>query len=122
MTSRMFIIDTENLNKYDSIYNRGLTPIDCVVFTYTDNSRSIHLREIQPLIDSGCEIQFEKMESGRPNALDFQIVTYLTMKIIEFKDYSDSVEFYIVSSDKGFESAINYLHRVYPTTKIERIN
>lgn len=62
------------------------------------------------------------MESGRPNALDFQIVTYLTMKVIEFKDYNDSVEFYIVSSDKGFESAINYLHRIYPTTKIERIN
>lgn len=122
MTSRMFIIDTENLNKYDSIYNRGLTPVDCVVFAYTENSRGVHLKEIQPIIDSGCEIQFEKMEAGRPNALDFQIVTYLAMKVLEFKDYSDSVEFYIVSSDKGFESAINYLHRVHPTTKIERIN
>lgn len=122
MSSRIFIIDTENLSKYGSIYNRGLTPADCVVFAYTENSRPVHLREMQPIINSGCELQFEEMETGTPNALDFQIVTYLSMKVNEFKDYSDNVEFYIVSLDKGFQAAINYLHKIFPDTKIKRIN
>ena len=65
MTSRIFIIDTENLSKYGSIYNRGLTPADCVVFAYTENSKSVHLREMQPIIDSGCEMQLEEMETGK---------------------------------------------------------
>lgn len=55
---------------------------------------------------NSCQAQFNLIEvkTGKPNALDFQLVTYLGYLIA----MAPKNHYYIVSQDKGFKSAVGF--------------
>lgn len=120
--SKLFLVDTENSVSMQEIFNLGIGPSDEIILVYTDKSKNIPISAIEWMISSGIAICTEHVRCGTPNALDFQLSCLLTMKVLEYEKYLDSVYFYIVSCDKGFDVVVSYLRRKFNTKNISRIS
>lgn len=96
----VFYIDFENVS------NQGLNGIekllkdDTVKILYSDSSNCIHFDCVEKIINAEAKIEFIKADHGTPNALDFQMVALMFIKIKMDEDT------YIVSKDNGFDAAI----------------
>lgn len=95
---KIYLVDYENVNESGLNGISSLTADYRVVLFYTDNVNKISFGLHQRLNESAADIQFQKVEGGAKNALDFQLATYLGYLAAE-KKYE---EFFIVSKDKGF--------------------
>lgn len=71
------------------------------------NSNYISIEDFKLFIDSKAKIEFEHIETGKKNALDFQLAMSLAITITENQD--KNYQYYIVSNDKDFEIVIKYL-------------
>lgn len=103
---RFFYIDTENVNADTWCNCLGeLRRTDVVVVVYTIHSRQIPARFIECIQRSACKFKLIEVDSGTKNALDFVLVSYLTERCISAK----KSEHVIISSDRGYDAAINHL-------------
>lgn len=118
MMKRIYIIDTENVKSeaYDGI--TALSNKDEVVLFVTKNSNNISIETAININNSKCRIRKLIGSSGTPNALDFQIISYLGV-ITSKKNEKDKI--YIVSGDKDFDVAIRFLKNHFEKANIKLI-
>ncbi len=115
---KFFLVDYENVN------SSGLEGINCldeddkVVIFYGPNSNTVSFSVVEFIRKSDINIDLFELRHPAPNAVDFQLSTYLGYLIAKEKD----AEFYIISKDKGYGSSIDFCNDFlinYPQ-KIER--
>lgn len=103
ITNRVFIVDMENTNNFKFLTKYEITKKDEIILFLSDKSKSINPKDLQYILDNNLKIKSEYVSVGTKNAMDFQIVAYISLNIKSNKQY------YIVSDDKGFTVAINYI-------------
>lgn len=103
---RIYLIDTENISNYDFLVSENVGKNDELIFFCSSNSRGIRFEDAKLLLENEATKSFEVVNVGNKNALDFQLVTYVSINIAA-KDAE--IEYYIVSNDKGYEVAISYI-------------
>lgn len=82
----------------------NLTPDDRLIVFYTSKSNTIPIEFYQPLTKCQAEKQFIPVSCGQPNALDFQLSSYLGYLVSNDPD----ADYYIISNDKGFNSLYRF--------------
>ena len=101
---RICLVDYENVNEKGLNGISKLSADYRVVLFYTDNVNKMSFDLHRRLNESAADVQFQKVEAGGKNALDFQLATYLGA-LAGGNKYS---EYFIVSKDKGFECLSTY--------------
>lgn len=104
---RYFLIDTENVSKYDFIDEYNITNEDKLIMFVSEYSNNIRMNDLMNIIKRNIQIDEEKVYSGTENALDFQLIAKLSILICTSDNEVSS--FYIVSNDTGFDVAVKYL-------------
>lgn len=105
---QVIIVDTENV---DSSAYRNLTMFkkeDTIIILETSVSKPLRYNVICKLLNTKAKIEYQNVIDtpvGVKNALDFKIVTLAT----ELLSTRKRIFVTIISEDKGYDSAINYL-------------
>lgn len=111
---RVFVMDMENTNNFGFLTKYEITKKDEVVLFLSDKSKPIVSRDLQYIIDNKINLKSEFVSVGTKNAMDFQIVSYISLNIKSNREY------YIVSDDKGYDTVIDYM-ATKTNRKIQRI-
>ena len=98
-------VDTENtgLSFIDLVSRMGKSWT--VTIFYSDQSPKLSFAEMDLLINSRCKCRFVSCRNGRPNAMDFCIMTQLGMAV---EKHPDGMHL-ILSRDKGYLAGIDLL-------------
>ena len=107
--SKLFVVDTENTNNYSFVNEYNLNSNDKVILFFSDKSKSITIDTFDCLLKCKALIKTERVFVGGKNALDFQIVAFVTEKVI--RNIYNNI--YIISNDNGFIYAIDYINKSY---------
>ena len=101
-----FLIDYENESggMLDGISLLGLKKTDEIVFFYSENTSHLTMNLHKELESMQAKKLYIEAESGKKNALDFQLVSYLGSCIKEFP----KKKYYIVSKDGGFNCVCKF--------------
>ncbi|MBD5082676.1 MAG: hypothetical protein HDT34_00635 [Clostridiales bacterium] len=101
-----FLIDYENESggMLDGISLLGLKRNDEIVFFYSENASHLTMELHQELESVSVKKIYIKAETGKKNALDFQLVSYLGACIKE----NPKKKYYIVSKDGGFDCVCKF--------------
>lgn len=104
-----FLIDYENEcgNALKGISLLGLKRTDEVVFFYSKNSCQLTMSLHKELEDLHTKKLYIEVETGKDNALDFQLVSYLGACIKE----NPNKKYYIVSKDNGFNCVCKFWNK-----------
>lgn len=92
---------------YENVRGAGLNGVenlragDKVVVLYGSKDSALKLEQVQNVLNSPAKVQFIKVATGKHDALDFQLVALMFLKMKKKRDY------YIVSKDTGFDFAIH---------------
>ncbi|MBQ8063652.1 MAG: hypothetical protein IJ720_04090 [Clostridia bacterium] len=99
-----YLIDYENVKLAGLKGIEGLQEKDVVFLFYSENANTLTFSMHRKI--NTCKAQFNLIEvkTGKPNALDFQLVTYLGYLVA----MAPKNHYYIVSQDKGFKSAVTF--------------
>lgn len=108
--NRVYVVDLENDSTFHFLNNVKLDCNDRVTIFYSNSKNNINIDALRIIYDSECELEFIKAYTGKPNSLDFQLVVYITSLIYT---YNDGIDIYIISNDKGYISALNFLEEIY---------
>ena len=104
-----YLIDYENVKTHGLDGISGLGREDSVCLFYNENADTLTFGLHRRLSEAKAEIQYQKVETGTKNALDFQLSSYLGYLISENRDRN--ARFYIVTKDKGFGALVSYWSR-----------
>ena len=104
-----YLIDYENVKTHGLDGISGLGREDSVCLFYSENADTLTFGLHRRLSEAKAEIQYQKVETGTKNALDFQLSSYLGYLISENRDRN--ARFYIVTKDKGFGALVSYWSR-----------
>ena len=107
--NRLFVVDTENTNNYSFINNFKVNENDNIVLFFSNNSKSITIQTFDEILKCGAKILTENVNVGGKNALDFQLVAFITEKTIR----GNFSEIHVISNDTGFNYAIDYINNCY---------
>lgn len=107
---RVFFVDTENTNNYDFILNYRLDSDDLIYLLYTDKSKFISIDKLRVIMSFEGLIEFIEVSRGTHNELDFQLTALLGATV---GTYGNSVDYFIVSSDRGFVAPMLMLKSMY---------
>ncbi|MDO4458594.1 MAG: PIN domain-containing protein [Clostridia bacterium] len=94
-----YLIDYENTQVHGLKGLAELSKSDRVYIFYSDNAKSISIDSMNDMLRTKCRVFFEHIETGRDNALDFQLTSWLGY-LIHKHPFS---RFRIITKDKGFE-------------------
>ena len=94
----IYLIDYENTKNLLGIHN--LSADDCVVIFYSQKANTLTFDIHKEILASPAKIEYKCVDVGGPNALDFQLSTYLGYLI--HQNGNEKYNIYIVSKDKGF--------------------
>ena len=107
--NRLFVVDTENTNNYSFINNFKVNENNNIVLFFSNNSKSITIQTFDEILKCGAKILTENVNVGGKNALDFQLVAFITEKTIR----GNFSEIHVISNDTGFNYAIDYINSYY---------
>ena len=107
--NRLFVVDTENTNNYSFINNFKVNENDNIVLFFSNNSKSITIQTFDEILKCGAKILTQNVNVGGKNALDFQLVAFITEKTIR----GNFSEIHVISNDSGFNYAIDYINSCY---------
>lgn len=107
--NRLFVVDTENTNNYSFINNFKVNENDNIVLFFSNNSKSITIQTFDEILKCGAKILTQNVNVGGKNALDFQLVAFITEKTIR----GNFSEIHVISNDTGFNYAIDYINSCY---------
>lgn len=101
-----FLIDYENESgrALEGISLLGLTTWDEIVFFYSRNAARITMELHKELERIQARKQYISIETGTPNALDFQLSSYLGARIQK----DPGATYYIVSQDGGYDCVCRF--------------
>lgn len=91
---------------YENVHYSGTAGVDLlgngeyVYLFYSPNANTMNMETVKHFVDSRCGLEFIEADTGTPNALDFQLVTFLYSGIDQ-DDYH-----YIISKDRGFDASV----------------
>lgn len=105
--SRVYLIDTENTLDITLLPLTELTANDTIVFFKSKHTGKLSNKNLKKIKQLKCKVTEEEVVTGTANAMDFQIVAFLTQSCLK-NPYSIH---YIVSNDKGFQAAISYINK-----------
>ena len=95
-------IDTENISNYNCLEKIGIGSRDEIVLFLSQKSKPLKSNDLNMIHSFNAKVKTMLFQTNRPNALDFHIITHLALK------FSKKNEYFIVSNDKGYESAKNH--------------
>ena len=101
-----YLVDYENVRMSGLNGLSRLNENDAVLIFYTENADTMTFGLYQTMNESKADIQFQKVKTGSPNALDFQLCSYLGYMIHEYG--GENAAYYIVSKDLGYAVLSNY--------------
>lgn len=104
---RWFLCDMENIHSRWARILPCLEPGDAVTMFVSDASGKPDLEILTAPEASGTAFYFERCDTGRPNAMDFQIACELGRLSVLHPD----TDFIVVSDDKGYRSVTDYMDR-----------
>ena len=107
--NRLFVVDTENTNNYSFINKFKVNENDNIVLFFSNNSKSITIQTFDEILKCGAKILTQNVNVGGKNALDFQLVAFITEKTIR----GNFSEIHVISNDTGFNYAIDYINSCY---------
>lgn len=117
--SRVFFIDMEN------VWGRGLESVGeldnadkIILFHGYEHGRTINEDVRQRLGQFTGRVEYVPLKARVKNAMDFEICTYLGYLVGK---YGTGPEYIIVSEDKGYIAAEEFLHTIEPKAKVRRI-
>lgn len=101
---KIYLIDYENAKNLSGIKN--LSEEDLVVIFYSEKASSLPFEYHFEILASKAKIEYKCVNVGVPNALDFQLDSYLgyLLKEYEEKDFEIS----IVAGDKGYDYVASF--------------
>ena len=106
---RLFLVDFENVKSAGLNGILGLTEEDTVCFFYSENAETMTFGLHRRLTETKATVQYQKVEVGVKNALDFQLSSYLGYAISQnLAAGLDQVQYYIVTNDQGFACLKTY--------------
>lgn len=100
-----YYIDFENVRGAGLTGVENLGKHDRVVVLYGSKDSALRISQVENVLASPAKVEFIKVSTGKSNALDFQLVAVLFMKMKKKRDYV------IVSKDTGFDFAIGIAKR-----------
>lgn len=103
---RYFFVDTENVSDYSFIQDMGISSNDTVVLFMSEKAGRVKLEDIKYLHMSNANIIYEDIYTGESNALDFQLIAFLSLTLCNSNNIT---EYIIVSNDNDYELPIKYL-------------
>mgnify|MGYP000088993875 CR=1 FL=1 len=105
--SKIFLVDTENVNFNSIINSRNLNEDDMIVLFLTIFTQKEFQKIKLDALNTKAKIIKIYADTGTKNSLDFQLVSFLGFLLGEHKKEVNN--YYIVSRDKGYLSSINLL-------------
>ncbi len=106
---RIFLVDYENVKSAGLNGITGLTEEDVVCFFYSENAETMTFGLHRRLTETKANVQYQKVEVGVKNALDFQLSSYLGYVIYQNQAAGlGNVVYYIVTNDHGFSCLKTY--------------
>ncbi|MCC8126885.1 MAG: PIN domain-containing protein [Clostridiales bacterium] len=99
-----FLIDYENTGESGLKGIRELGEDTCTVIFYSENADKISFEMHQTLCCCRTKLEFRKVYTGKKNALDFQLSTYLGFLIAT----NPENHFFIVSKDNGYRVVMDF--------------
>ncbi len=99
-----FLIDYENTGESGLKGIRELGADSCTVIFYSENADKISFEMHQTLCCCKTKLEFRKVYTGKKNALDFQLSTYLGFLIAT----NPENHFFIVSKDNGYRVVMDF--------------
>jgi len=109
LNKRLFVVDTENTNNFSFINKFKVNENDNIVLFFSNNSKSITIQTFDEILKCGAKILTQNVNVGGKNALDFQLVAFITEKTIK----GNFSEIHVISNDTGFNYAIDYINNCY---------
>ena len=108
-TKRIFFVDYENvkISGLDGLLE--LNSADEVFIFYSENADCITFDIHKNLNETKAQINFQKVEVGSKNALDFQLSSYLGFIINEnLNKGNENTSYFLVTKDSGFSCLTTY--------------
>ncbi len=103
---RIFLIDKENTgNRFTKGLDK-LTSEDVVIVFQWQQGGQIKTEALEALAYCKAKVEVRRFQIHTKNALDFQICTYLG---VLYGQYGRNAQYYIVSNDNGYKSAIEFM-------------
>ena len=109
LNKRLFVVDTENTNNFSFINKFKVNENDNIVLFFSNNSKSITIQTFDEILKCGAKILTQNVNVGGKNALDFQLVAFITERTIR----GNFSEIHVISNDTGFNYAIDYINNCY---------
>lgn len=103
---RYYLVDYENTSEHGLAGIEALHDTDIVCIFYSDHMDKLSFDAYHAILATKAAVFDQHVLAETPNALDFQLDTYLGAIIERYK--SLRVEYHIVSKDKGYENVIAY--------------
>jgi hypothetical protein len=119
-----YLIDYENVHQNGLDGIKKLGEGDTVIIFVGNKIDSISVDTLMAIINSEAQVRIKKMRKTADNYLDFQLATCLGGLVASGAGGAgpDANEFYIISNDRDFESAIDYWKHNKPSARIELRN
>lgn len=96
-----YLIDYENVKMAGLKGIENLAKDDIVYLFFSENANTLTFSMHQKINECSAHFNLMEVKTGKANALDFQLVTFLGFLIAQ----DDKKHYYVVSQDKGFKSA-----------------
>lgn len=103
---RVYLIDLENVQSAGLDGIDQLTEEDSIYIFYSDKADNLKIDLVRKIQDTPAKVDFIKAYNGTPNALDFQLISYL------FFHLEEDAQYWIVSKDTGYDAAIKMSKRM----------
>ncbi len=111
-----YLVDYENIRADGLKELVGVKEGDAVILFYSEQCKNISLDIVESMVKLNIQFSCFKVITGTKNALDFQLSSHLGYLIGKF---GESVRYYIVSNDKGFDCLCEYWGKL--NKSVERI-
>lgn len=103
---RYFCVDTENVGDYSFIKEMSISSDDTIVLFFSEKSKEIKIEDLKKITESSVNMQYEQVYADTKNALSYQLLISLSLKI---KAMYDGDEFFVVTNNNNYNSALKYL-------------
>lgn len=99
-----YLVDVENTAGRWNMCQESMRAGDKIILFYTGACKTLNFEQFDSLSGLNIPVQFVKCTNGSPNALDFQLLSYLGYLISQNPDE----QYYIIANDNGYDAAVAF--------------
>jgi len=115
---RYFLIDTENVGQTFLPGIQELTAQDTLILFHYEKAAPFKQEMLLSIARAKCKHEIIEMRIHTKNAMDFQICSYLGVLV---NKNMGNAEYYIVSRDKGYTAAVEFIRQSYEGITVKTI-